>query len=90
MTTRKKDDSQFDEDGKPVAQPDGVNSKDELTPDAQRLQDAEDEAVAKGFRGVEVDTTDDHAYTVAGQLAGEPTPETHPEQAAKVGSLKFR
>ena len=41
----------------------------------------------QGFRGapVDVDPTPNHAYTVAGVLAGEPTPETDAAQAEKVG-----
>jgi hypothetical protein len=35
-----------------------------------------------GFLGYEVDPTDDHAYTVAGVLAGKPTPETDSKAAA--------
>lgn len=30
----------------------------------------------KGYRGVQVDTTPNENYTVAGVLAGKPTPET--------------
>ncbi len=50
----------------------------------QEVQKAVDEASEKGFLGVEVDPTDDRAYTVAGVLAGEPTPETDAEHAKKV------
>lgn len=70
-------------------QADGVGAKDELDPIGQAMQDAEDEVTELGFRGVEVDTTPNEHYTVAGVTAGLPTPETHPEQAAKVGSRKF-
>jgi hypothetical protein len=44
---------------------------------AEKLQ-AEQEA---GGRGVFVDPTPNHAYTVAGVTAGEPTPETDPALA---------
>jgi len=36
-----------------------------------------------GFRGVEVDLTPNENYTVAGVLAGKPTPETDAKAAAK-------
>lgn len=42
--------------------------------------DAENE---KGLRGVEVDQTPNSAYTVAGVIAGEPTPETDADAKAK-------
>lgn len=71
-------------------QSDGVGQEDELTPEGQAMQDAVDEINAKGYMGVEADPTPDGHYTVAGVLAGKPTPETHPEQAAAVGSTKFR
>lgn len=38
--------------------------------------------VETGFRGVEVDKTPNHAYTVAGVLAGEPVPEAAADPAA--------
>ncbi|MFE5332559.1 hypothetical protein ACFRCG_39895 [Embleya sp. NPDC056575] len=46
------------------------------------LQEATDEATERGFLGVETDPTPNSAYTVAGVLAGEPTPETDPDAAA--------
>lgn len=45
------------------------------------LQEATDEATKRGLLGVEVDPTPNSAYTVAGVLAGEPTPETDPDAA---------
>ncbi len=39
---------------------------------------------SQGFRGVEVDTTPNENYTVAGVVKGAPTPETDAKQAAKV------
>jgi hypothetical protein len=57
------------------------------TPDdgvAQEMQQIVDEAEQQGFYGVEVDPTDNSAYTVAGVLAGEPTPETDPKYAREV------
>lgn len=71
-------------------QADGVNTDDELTPEAEVMQQAEDKAAEQGFRGVDADPTPNENYTVAGVSAGKPTPETDEKQAAKVGSLKFR
>lgn len=70
-------------------QPDGVNAQDELTPEGQAVQDAEDVVTSLGYRGTKVDPTENHAYTVAGVTSGVPTPETHPEQADLAGSRKF-
>jgi hypothetical protein len=41
-----------------------------------KVQKAFDVETEQGFRGVEVDPTDNAAYTVAGVTAGAPTPET--------------
>jgi hypothetical protein len=49
--------------------------------EAQKKADAEQE---QGVRGVPVDPTPNEHYTVAGVVAGKPTPETDPEHAAKV------
>jgi hypothetical protein len=43
---------------------------------AAAVQVVVDDETERGFLGVEVDTTPNHAYTVAGVTAGEPTPET--------------
>ncbi|MER7517782.1 hypothetical protein [Streptomyces sp. NPDC126499] len=48
------------------------------------VQAAVDEAEGKGYIGVPVDPTPKENYTVAGVLAGKPTPETDPEHARKV------
>lgn len=48
------------------------------------VQKQVDEDQARGFRGVEVDPTDNSAYTVQGVTSGAPTPETDEEQAARV------
>lgn len=48
------------------------------------VQKAVDKAEDKGYIGVPVDPTDKHAYTVAGVVAGEPTPETDPDHARRV------
>lgn len=39
---------------------------------------------ARGFRGIEVDTTPNENYSVAGVTSGAPTPETDPAQAEQV------
>lgn len=46
------------------------------------VQDAVDEETEKGYRGVEVDKTPNHAYTVEGVLAGEPVPEAEADPPA--------
>lgn len=46
------------------------------------VQAAADEATAKGYRGEGVDPTPNDNYTVAGVLAGSPTPETDDDAAA--------
>jgi len=51
--------------------------------EVQASMDAEQE---KGYRGTAVDPTPNENYTVAGVIAGKPTPETDPEHAAKVRS----
>lgn len=43
-----------------------------------------DKETEQGFRGVEVDSTPNEAYTLAGVTSGMPTPETDPEQAEQV------
>lgn len=50
---------------------------------AEAVQEATDRAEDRGFLGVETDPTPNSAYTVAGVLAGEPTPETDPDAAAE-------
>ncbi len=57
---------------------------------AKAVQSAVDQETKQGFRGVEVDPTPNEAYTVAGVTSGQPTPETDPALATKVGSAKFR
>lgn len=47
------------------------------------VQSRVDEETRRGFRGVEVDGTDNAAYTVAGVTSGAPTPETDKDQARK-------
>lgn len=43
---------------------------------AAQVQDAVDRETEQGFRGIEVDPTPNENYTLAGQNAGKPTPET--------------
>jgi hypothetical protein len=55
-----------------------------VTETAEKVQAAVDTETEQGFRGVEVDSTPNEAYTVKGVLAGMPTPETDAEHAEKV------
>lgn len=48
--------------------------------EVERKKDAEED---KGFHGAKVDPTPDEHYTVAGVIAGKPTPETDDEAAAE-------
>ena len=54
-----------------------------------------EEEQEQGYRGEAVDPTPNHAYTVAGVTAGEPTPETdealarEAREATRVGETKF-
>lgn len=50
---------------------------------AKKVQHAMDIEAEQGFRGVEVDDTPNSAYTVAGVVAGEATPETDVELSRK-------
>lgn len=50
---------------------------------AKEVQHVMDKEAEQGFRGVEVDDTPNSAYTVAGVVAGEPTPETDVELSRK-------
>lgn len=51
---------------------------------AAEVQKAKDEEDAQGFVGGKVDPTPDEHYTVAGVIAGKPTPETDPDHRAEV------
>ncbi|MGX1129896.1 hypothetical protein RKD49_002086 [Streptomyces glaucescens] len=51
---------------------------------AKAVQQANDEAQAQGFFGVEADPTPNENYTVAGVTSGAPTPETDSEHAREV------
>ncbi len=50
----------------------------------KEVQAVVDEAEDKGYLGVPVDPTPKENYTVAGVLAGKPTPETDAEHAREV------
>lgn len=50
----------------------------------KEVQKAVDAAEEKGYLGVEVDPTPDSHYSVAGVLAGKPTPETDADHAREV------
>lgn len=47
-------------------------------------QEVVDRQAGQGFRGVEVDSTPNEAYTLAGVTSGLPTPETDEGQAERV------
>ncbi|MEU3665751.1 hypothetical protein [Streptomyces virginiae] len=50
---------------------------------AAAAQHAADKAQEQGFYGVETDPTPNEHYTVAGVVAGKPTPETDKDAAAE-------
>ena len=50
----------------------------------QEVQKAVDEAEDKGYLGVPVDPTPKEHYTIAGVIAGKPTPETDADHAREV------
>jgi hypothetical protein len=59
--------------------------------DTAKVQHIVEKESEQGFRGAPElgDPTPNENYTVAGVTAGKPTPETDPDQAAKVNSTKF-
>ena len=60
----------------PVLPGDGIGEVDEkVNPAQDELQETVDEAEDKGYLGVKADDTPDEHYTVAGVIAGKPTPE---------------
>jgi hypothetical protein len=69
----------------PENTPDGQQAKASAAKDdskvADQVQDAIDVETEQGFRGIEVDKTPNEAYTLAGQNAGMPTPETDEDTA---------
>ncbi len=52
------------------------------------VQQKFDEANNQGYFGVTTDPTPDENYTLQGQAAGKPTPETDPKQAAEVRAFQ--
>lgn len=50
----------------------------------EQVQKRMDEDLARGFRGVEVDPTDNEAYSIQGVTSGAATPETDDDHAATV------
>lgn len=63
------------------AKADAVNADAKVAAGPQEIIDRETE---QGFRGVEVDSTPNEAYTLAGVTSGMPTPETDDAQAEQV------
>lgn len=57
---------------------------DEQGPGAAEVKEKVDAMNEKGYLGTEADPTPDSAYTVAGVIAGEPTPETDLDHADEV------
>lgn len=55
----------------------------EEAPEVEEVQKAMDEEQARGYRGTKPDPTPNANYTVAGVIAGKPTPETDATQAEK-------
>jgi len=76
----------------PETSPQGLAAKAEAetaAPGAAEIQAAMDEATKRRLTGTEVDPTPNENYTVAGVLAGLPTPETHPmAQAQRDGVIR--
>jgi len=60
-------------------------SKD-ATKDEKQVQDLVDQETEQGFRGVEVDTTDNEVYTVTGDSSQAPEAQADPAQAMKDAS----
>jgi hypothetical protein len=55
---------------------------------AAQVQKAVDVETEQGFRGIEVDPTPNENYTLAGQNAGAPTPETDEATAKKAAEAQ--
>lgn len=62
--------------------PDALASED--TDALDTVQTVVDEETEQGYRGTPVDPTPNEHYTVAGVVAGLPTPESDPDLAAEV------
>jgi hypothetical protein len=57
-------------------------------PGNDEVQQATDRAEGKGYFGVETDPTPNEHYTVAGVLAGKPTPETDADAADEAAAAQ--
>jgi hypothetical protein len=53
---------------------------------AAKVQENVDTETEQGFRGVEIDSTPNENYTVAGVTGGAPTPETDADHADEVAA----
>ena len=78
MAARKPVVSDEDTDAVAAAKAEAEAADSEVADQVQAAMDVETE---QGFRGVEVDPTPNENYTLAGQNAGKPTPETDDETA---------
>ena len=63
---------------------DSSKTKSDVKETRLTVQQKVDAEIAQGFRGVEVDSTPNENYTVAGVTKGLPTPETDVKTAQKV------
>ena len=63
---------------------DSSKTKSDVKETRSTVQQKVDAEIAQGFRGVEVDSTPNENYTVAGVTKGLPTPETDVKTAQKV------
>lgn len=72
----------------PENSPEGQQAKSDAvkadSANADSVQEKVDKETAQGFRGVEVDSTPNENYSVAGVTSGAPTPETDEAQAEQV------
>lgn len=64
-------------------QPSAEQAERSAESDAAEVQEKVNAETEQGFRGVEVDPTPNENYTLAGQNAGLPTPETDEDTAEK-------
>lgn len=85
MATSRKETGSSDPqtDANPQAEANAAAGVEDVADKVQENVDAETE---QGFRGVEVDPTDNEAYTVSGVTSGAPTPETDAGAADEVAA----
>lgn len=69
-----------------MAQPDTKQPDKSSDAGQSEVQSKVAKANEQGFYGSETDPTPNEHYTFGGQAANKPTPETHPEHAAKVAA----